>query len=35
MLLCQGLLDALQQAIVTEPVAGVDYGRFGRPLKLP
>lgn len=35
MLLCQGALDALQQAILAEPVAGVDYGRFGRPAKLP
>jgi hypothetical protein len=35
MLLCQSALDALQQAILAEPLAGVDYGRFGRPLKLP
>jgi hypothetical protein len=34
-LLCQSALDALQQAIRAEPPAGVDYGRFGRPLKLP
>jgi hypothetical protein len=35
MLLCQSALDALQQAILEEPAAGVDYGRFGRPAKLP
>ena len=34
-LVCQGALDALQQAIAAEPLAGVDYGRFGRPLKIP
>lgn len=35
MLLCQAALDALQQAILAEPQAGVDYGRFGRPVKIP
>jgi hypothetical protein len=35
MLLCQGALEALQQAILAEPLAGADYGRFGRPAKLP
>jgi hypothetical protein len=35
MLLCRAALDALQQAILAEPQAGVDYGRFGRPVKLP
>jgi len=35
MLLCQGALDALQQAILAEPLPGVDYGRFGRPATLP
>jgi hypothetical protein len=34
MLFCQGALDALHQAIVAEPVPGMDYGRFGRPVKL-
>jgi hypothetical protein len=34
-LVCQVALDALQQAIAAEPLAGVDYGRFGRPLKIP
>jgi len=35
MLLCQGALDALQQAIQAEAVPGMDYGRFGRPPKIP
>ncbi|HSD10056.1 MAG TPA: hypothetical protein VLF14_03675, partial [Candidatus Binatia bacterium] len=35
MLLCQSALDALRQSILAETPAGVDYGRFGRPLKLP
>ncbi len=35
MLLCRGTLDALQQAILAEPQAVVDYGRFGRPIKIP
>jgi hypothetical protein len=35
MLLCQSALEALRQAILAEPVAGEDYGRFGRPFKLP
>jgi hypothetical protein len=34
-LLCQSTLQALQQAILAEPVAGGDYGRFGRPVKVP
>jgi hypothetical protein len=34
-LFCRGALDTLHQAIVAEPVAGMDYGRFGRPVKLP
>ena len=34
MLFCRGALDALRQAIVAEPVPGMDYGRFGRPVKL-
>jgi hypothetical protein len=34
MLFCQGALDALHQAIAAEPVPGMDYGRFGRPVKL-
>ena len=31
---CRSALDALHQAIVAEPVPGMDYGRFGRPVKL-
>jgi len=31
MRLCQGLLDALQQAILAEPIAGVTYGLPVRP----
>jgi len=34
MLLCESTLDALQQAILAEPLAGADYGRFGRPRKI-
>jgi len=31
MLLCQEALDALQQAVLEEPIAGVTYGRPQRP----
>ena len=34
MLLCRDALDALQQAVLAEPEAGADYGRFGRPIKV-
>ena len=34
-ILCQGALEALQQAVLEEPNAGIDYGRFGRPADLP
>jgi len=34
MLVCQGLLGALQQAILAEPIAGVTYGTPVRPRQL-
>jgi len=33
MTLCQDALAALRAAILAEPIPGVDYGRFGRPIK--
>jgi hypothetical protein len=34
MLLCQAALDALQQSILAEPIAGVDYGPRSNPRSL-
>jgi len=34
MLVCQGVLSALQQAILAEPIAGVTYGTPVRPRRL-
>ena len=34
MLVCQGLLGALQQALLAEPIAGVTYGTPVRPRRL-
>jgi hypothetical protein len=33
MTVCQDALGALRAAILAEPIPGVDYGRFGRPIK--
>jgi hypothetical protein len=33
MTVCQDALAALRAAILVEPIPGVDYGRFGRPIK--
>jgi hypothetical protein len=33
MTVCQDALAALRAAILEEPIPGVDYGRFGRPIK--
>jgi hypothetical protein len=32
--LCEGALDALEQAILAKPPTGTDYGRFGRPVQV-
>jgi hypothetical protein len=33
MIACQDALSALRDAILAEPLPGVDYGRFGRPIQ--
>jgi hypothetical protein len=33
MTVCQDALGALRTAILAEPIPGVDYGRFGRPIQ--
>jgi hypothetical protein len=33
MAVCQDALAVLRTAILAEPIPGVDYGRFGRPIK--
>jgi hypothetical protein len=33
MTVCQDALAALRTAILAEPIPGLDYGRFGRPIK--
>jgi len=33
MTVCQEALAALRAAILAEPIPGIDYGRFGRPVK--
>jgi hypothetical protein len=32
-IVCQDALAALRDSILAEPIPGVDYGRFGRPIK--